>query len=63
MKHGNLIKKLRVSKSMTLRDLAKKSGVCSATIYNCEAGKKSPSIDTLKKIAKGLGCDIKQLIK
>ena len=57
----NLIK-LRKSKGFTQTSLAKEIGVCPNTISQYELGKRAPSIQTLKKIAEVLDCNVDDLI-
>jgi transcriptional regulator with XRE-family HTH domain len=49
---------LRESQGLTLRDLAKKSGVDANTINQVELGHRKPRPSTLRKLAKGLNVDI-----
>ncbi|OOM69512.1 helix-turn-helix transcriptional regulator [Clostridium sp. BL-8] len=52
---GELLKKLREDKKLTLKELADKSGVGQSTISDIETGKaKNPRIDTLISLAKAL---------
>lgn len=54
-KLGNYIKGVRTSKNMSLRELAKRSGVSHSYLSQLENGKtNNPSIEVSRKIAKGL---------
>lgn len=50
----NIIKILRLSKGLSLRQLANKSGLSHQTIKNIEDDINSPTIGSLKKIFKAL---------
>ncbi|WP_288760685.1 helix-turn-helix domain-containing protein [uncultured Lacticaseibacillus sp.] len=55
---GGTLKRLRKSRSMTLRDLAAKSGTSRAYLSQLETGaRKPPMPDLLKRIATGLDDD------
>lgn len=54
--------RLREARDWSQNELAEKSGVNQSTISNIEAGKSSPSIDTLEPIAKALGVGLSVLI-
>jgi len=60
---GQKIKLLRESKKMTLRELAKSSGVTPGLISQIEHGKVSPSLSTLKRILDALGETIISLVE
>ncbi|MEW6521824.1 MAG: helix-turn-helix transcriptional regulator [Thermodesulfobacteriota bacterium] len=45
-----------------MSELAKKVGISSAYLSQIENGKRNPTIDTLKAIAKELNIDIEMLI-
>lgn len=55
------IYKIRTEKKISLRQLAYKSGVGKTTINNIENGTKSPTLDTLCRIAQALDVDVKML--
>lgn len=57
------IAKKRLSIGISQRDLAEKVGVTDSAVCQYETGKRSPSIETLKKIAEVLGCSVDDLIK
>ncbi len=51
-------KKLRESRDMSTRALAREAGVSTETIYAIEHGKRQPSVTTLNKIARALDVEI-----
>jgi len=55
------IYKIRTKKNLSLRQLADLSGIGKTTINDIENGKKSPTLDTLGKIAQALEVDVKDL--
>lgn len=63
-KIGNNIKALRLKLGISQDALSKKADLAFHTISKIEAGSTSdPRIETLKKIAKGLGVGVDDLIK
>lgn len=48
----------RTKQNLTLAELAEKTGVSKTQINDIENGKVSPRLDTLEKLAVGLGVDI-----
>ena len=48
----NNLKICRENKNMTAKEVSKKIGVTKQAVYNMEAGKSNPSVDTLMKFAK-----------
>lgn len=46
----------RVKRDMSQRDLAEKSGVIAADVNKIENGNANPTLRTLQKLAKALGC-------
>lgn len=56
------IKRERLSRNWTMRDLEKASGVSSAQISNFENGKRQPRSDTLEKLASALGVSLNYLL-
>ncbi len=52
-------RRLRESKGMTTRMLAREAGVSTETVYSIEHGKRQPTVATLTKIARGLGVEVK----
>lgn len=58
----NPIRAWREHKMIKMNDLAKKVGISSAYLSQIENGKRNPTIDTLRAIAKELSIDIEVLI-
>lgn len=63
MKIEFLIRDIRKSKKLTLKQLQRKSGVSKKEINDIERGDKMPNIITLELIAKGLQTNITELYK
>ena len=59
---GEKLKKLRLMRNLTQKELAIKSGLTDAAIRNYELGNRSPSKEQLQKISEALDCDISALI-
>lgn len=59
---GEVIRKLRLQRNLTVRDLAEKTNLSYAYISQIENGKRTPTIETLDKLAKALGVTIQYLI-
>ena len=59
---GARLKKLREAQKLSMEKLAVKAGVSKATIYRVEAGKRDPTLSTLRGIAKGLGITVSELV-
>jgi DNA-binding XRE family transcriptional regulator len=59
---GERIKRLRVQAGLSQEQLAKRSGINRVTLARIELGEHSPRMDTLRAIARGLGCDVKELL-
>ena len=57
------IKEYREEKKLSYRQLEILSGVSKTKISNIEKGKRSPTIDILEKLAKGLRVSIHDLIE
>lgn len=51
---ANVIRLFRISKDMTVSELAEKAGTSRSYICDVESGKKRPTSETVKKIAKAL---------
>jgi len=49
----------RINSDMTQKELSEKTGISQADISRIESGKRSPSWNTIKRIAKGLGLNAK----
>lgn len=56
------LRRMRLERGMTLQELAKVLGVTLTSIHCYEAGKRDPSLKTLKKMAKFFGCKIDDLL-
>lgn len=48
----NNLKICRENKNMTAKEVSEKIGVTKQAVYNMEAGKSNPSVDTLMKLVK-----------
>lgn len=59
---GEKLKKLRLLRGLTQKELARMSGLTDSAIRNYELGYRSPDKDQLKKIAEALRCDASALI-
>ena len=59
---GQAVAQAREEKGFSQRDLSKSSGVMQAEISKIEQGKGNPTISTLQKLSKSLGCPITSLI-
>ena len=59
---GEKLKKLRLLRELTQKELAIKSGLTDSAIRNYELGYRSPNKDQLIKIAEALACDVSALI-
>ena len=55
---GATIRRLRLEKGLTQRELAKRSGLDVSYISGIERGCRNVSLKSLEKVAKGLGCPI-----
>lgn len=58
---GEKIRLLRQQRALSQESLALKSGLNTSYLGQVERGEKSPTIDTLDKIATGLDVDLEQL--
>lgn len=58
---GERIKKIRLEKGLTQKQLAEKCGLFDSTIRKYESGRQNPKIETVEKIANALGISISQL--
>jgi transcriptional regulator with XRE-family HTH domain len=59
---GKLLKAARVEAGLNSNQLMVKTGVTAMTIANIEADRGSPRINTLRKLAAGLGISARELI-
>ncbi|WWU64686.1 helix-turn-helix transcriptional regulator [Clostridium baratii] len=62
MNIGENIKKIRIKKGISRKKLAKELNVSEPTISRYENNKREPNLETLKKIANVLECDLSRLI-
>lgn len=58
---SSIVKRTRLEKNLTLRDLAAQSGVSFVEINNIELRKNNPSAKTLLKLAEALELDFDDL--
>jgi transcriptional regulator with XRE-family HTH domain len=58
---AQIFKEARLKKGLTRIELAKKAGVYTNTYYKIERGEQKPSYPNIKKLAKALGLDIKNI--
>lgn len=56
---GNLIKLARHDAGLSQRELARRARTSQATLSAYEAGRKSPSLDTLARIVRAAGQDLR----
>lgn len=56
---GNLVKFARHDAGLSQRELARRAGTSQATLSAYEAGRKSPSFDTLVRIIRAAGRDLR----
>ncbi|MDO4779168.1 MAG: helix-turn-helix transcriptional regulator [Tissierellia bacterium] len=59
---GKKLKKIRLFRKLTQKELALMSGLTDAAIRNYELGNRSPNKEQLMKIAHALNCDISALL-
>ena len=60
---GATIRRLRLEKGLTQRELAKRSGLDVTYCSGIERGCRNLSLKSLEKVAKGLGCSIAETCK
>jgi transcriptional regulator with XRE-family HTH domain len=60
---GTRIKAVRQGRAMSMRDLAREAQIALSTLYEIEAGKAAPRLDTLERIAKALQVKVKDLLQ
>ena len=56
---GNLIRLARIEMGLSQRELARRARTSQATISAYEAGEKSPSLETLARIVRAAGLDLR----
>ncbi|HAT4137871.1 TPA: helix-turn-helix transcriptional regulator [Clostridium perfringens] len=57
---GNNIKRIRLEKKLSRRELAELTGVSQGYLTQIEFDKKNPTLETLKKLANGLNVKIEE---
>lgn len=62
MNIGERIRKIRIEKGMTQKEIAEKCGINDANIRKYESGRQNPKIDTIEKIAKALDVEVSELL-
>lgn len=60
---GNRIRQMREEKGFSQVILAEKAMIAQSTLSYIEAGKKSPTLETLRAIGDGLGVSVTELLK
>jgi transcriptional regulator with XRE-family HTH domain len=64
-KGGNMqtLKNLRSERGrLSLDDLAARSGLSKTTLWQLKRGRNGPTLRTLEKLARGLGCRVEDLL-
>jgi transcriptional regulator with XRE-family HTH domain len=56
---GNLVKLARIESNLSQRELARRAGTSQATLSAYETGTKSPSLETLVRIIRAAGLDLR----
>lgn len=59
---GSRLRSLRLSMRLRQMDVAKRGGLTAANLSRIEAGLQDPTLTALRKIAKGLGLSIPELL-
>jgi transcriptional regulator with XRE-family HTH domain len=55
---GDVIRDMRQLAGLSQRELAVRSGVAQPGLSQLERGQRSPTVRTLERIARALGCDL-----
>ena len=63
MSIGNRIRDLRWDRRLKQGELARRAGIAQNTLSRIELGETTPSVPTLKKIARGLSMDVSDLLE
>lgn len=56
------LRRLRERKELSIRDLAKVTGLHWTTVWKIETGRRAPTVATLKKLARALGVQVADLL-
>lgn len=59
----SVIKRLRLEKGWSQKRLAEEAGLSQSFIHSIEVGQKSPTIRSIRKIAKALGVSVEEIIR
>jgi transcriptional regulator with XRE-family HTH domain len=60
---ADILKRLRARAGLTQQQLADRAGLSIALVLGLEQGKRdNPRLDTLRKLARGLGCTVGELV-
>ena len=62
MKFAENLKKIRLSRGMTMAMLEEKTGIANPTVYNYEHGKRIPNASTIEKLCIALQCTATELL-
>lgn len=62
-KFGKALREIRLKKNLSQGDIAEKLGVHRSYISGLERGKRNPSLLTIKKMAKAIGVEPKELLE
>lgn len=57
------VTRVRLQRNMSIRALAKESGVAKSHVQKIEAGEARPSLEVMCKLAEALNCDLCDLFK
>jgi transcriptional regulator with XRE-family HTH domain len=58
---GHRLKRVRIDKGWTLKEVSERTGVARSTLSKIENGQMSPTYDVLQKITRGINLDIVEL--
>jgi len=58
---GQRLRRIRIDKGWTLKDVSERTGVARSTLSKIENGQMSPTYDVLQKITRGIDLDIVEL--
>ncbi len=62
MDFGSRLKELREGRKLSTSKLSKQSGLSQSFVWRIESGEKQPTLETLRKLAQGLGMSIGELL-